>query len=73
MTSTNNVFGVTIILALTVILGPVRSRNATAQDDWQKLDDMPVGKWEAGAVVLDDKLYFFGGYTDIFWLLIVAI
>lgn len=63
MTSTNNVFGVTIILALTVILGPVRSRNATAQDDWQKLDDMPVGKWEAGAVVLDDKLYFFGGYT----------
>ena len=28
---------------------------------WQKLPDMPVGKWEAGTVVLDEKLYFFGG------------
>ena len=30
---------------------------------WQVLDDMPVGKWEPGTVVLDDKLYIFGGYT----------
>ena len=31
---------------------------------WQALSDMPVGKWEPGVVVLDDKLYIFGGYTD---------
>jgi len=31
---------------------------------WQALPDMPVGKWEPGVVVLDDKLYIFGGYTD---------
>lgn len=24
---------------------------------------MPVGKWESGTVVYEDKLYFFGGYT----------
>ena len=35
-----------------------------AQDDWEKLPDMPVGKWESGTVVLDGKLYFFGGYTQ---------
>ena len=39
--------------------------SVTAQDEgtWQALDDMPVGKWEPGTVVLDDKLYIFGGYT----------
>jgi N-acetylneuraminic acid mutarotase len=38
---------------------------ATAEDlAWKKLPDMPVGKWEAGTVMLDDKLYFFGGYTQ---------
>jgi YVTN family beta-propeller protein len=31
---------------------------------WQRLHDMPVEKWEAGTVLLDKKLYFFGGYTD---------
>jgi outer membrane protein assembly factor BamB/N-acetylneuraminic acid mutarotase len=30
---------------------------------WQKLPNMPVPRWEAGTVVLDDKLYVFGGYT----------
>ena len=37
-----------------------------AQDsgEWQVLPDMPVGKWEPGTVVLDDKLYIFGGYTS---------
>lgn len=30
---------------------------------WQKLPDMPVPRWEAGTVVLDGKLYVFGGYT----------
>ena len=37
--------------------------HALAQDQWQQLQDMPVGKWEAGTVVLDDQLYFLGGYT----------
>ncbi|MDE0828491.1 MAG: hypothetical protein OSB03_04775 [Vicinamibacterales bacterium] len=37
---------------------------ANAQDEWTKLPDMPVEKWEPGVVVLDDKLYLFGGYTD---------
>jgi len=30
---------------------------------WRALPDMPVGKWEPGTVVLDNKLYVFGGYT----------
>ena len=48
-------------LVALVLLAPVES---TAQDGWTKLPDMPVEKWEAGTVVLDDKLWFFGGYTD---------
>jgi N-acetylneuraminic acid mutarotase len=42
-------------------------RLVNAQGDhsnsWKKIDDMPVPRWEAGTVVLDDKLYVFGGYT----------
>ena len=40
-------------------------QSGLAQDEqsWQALPDMPVGKWEPGTVVLDDKLYIFGGYT----------
>ncbi|MEE8397662.1 MAG: kelch repeat-containing protein [Desulfobacterales bacterium] len=30
---------------------------------WQKLPDMPVGKWEAATVVIDDTFYLFGGYA----------
>ena len=37
---------------------------AQSPGSWQALPDMPVGKWEPGVVVLDDKLYIFGGYTD---------
>ena len=37
---------------------------AQSPSSWQALPDMPVGKWEPGVVVLDDKLYIFGGYTD---------
>ena len=43
--------------------GLLDAGNALAQDHWQRMDNMPVGKWEAGTVVLDNKLYFFGGYT----------
>jgi N-acetylneuraminic acid mutarotase len=55
--------GVVTVLASIMGLGLVSPRSVTAQDDWQPLDDMPVGKWEAGTVVLDHKLYLFGGYT----------
>ena len=69
MTSTwngpqRNRIGVAMILASTMTLGLVNPRSVMAQSDWQRLDDMPVGKWEAGTVVLDDKLYFLGGYTQ---------
>ena len=37
--------------------------NSQNQDEWQALPDMPVGKWEPGTVVLDEKLYIFGGYS----------
>lgn len=56
-------FSVTAILAAQVTLGLCIAGTALAQDQWQPLQDMPAGKWEAGTVVLDDKLYFFGGYT----------
>lgn len=32
--------------------------------EWTKLPNMPVEKWEPGTVVLDGKLYLFGGYTS---------
>ena len=40
-------------------------QGALAQDEgaWQVLPDMPLGKWEPGTVVLDNKLFVFGGYT----------
>jgi N-acetylneuraminic acid mutarotase len=31
--------------------------------EWQKLPDMPEGKWEPGTAVIDGKLYVFGGYA----------
>jgi N-acetylneuraminic acid mutarotase/outer membrane protein assembly factor BamB len=31
-------------------------------DAWTQLPDMALPRWEAGTVVLDDKLYVFGGY-----------
>ena len=59
--------GSRMVLVLTMILtlGTASAWNAIAQElEWKKLPDMPVGKWEAGTVVLDGKLYFFGGYTE---------
>ena len=56
-----------MVLALTVTSWVAESRCAMAQEtpgsSWQKLPDMPVPRWEAGTVVLDEKLYVFGGYT----------
>lgn len=54
---------ITAILAAQVTLGLCVAATSRAQEQWRTLQDMPAGKWEAGTVVLDDKLYFFGGYT----------
>ena len=37
---------------------------ATETDGWQRLNDMPVGKWEPATNVIDGKFYVFGGYED---------
>ena len=52
-------FTLTVMLTLG-LLNPV----STAAQDWEKLPDMPVEKWEPGTVVLDGKLVLFGGYTE---------
>ena len=54
---------IAITVALQAALCSPIAGNALAQDGWRQLQDMPVEKWEAGTVVLDDKMYFFGGYT----------
>ncbi|MAG93894.1 MAG: hypothetical protein CMJ48_09115, partial [Planctomycetaceae bacterium] len=40
-----------------------KDSRTSSSASWQKLPDMPVPRWEAGTVVLDRKLYVFGGYT----------
>ena len=45
------VFLITAILAAQVTLGLFIGGHALAQDQWRQLQDMPVGKWEAGTVV----------------------
>ena len=53
-------------LALSCLLLSTNSQFTLAQNsmDWQALPNMPAGKWEPGVVILDDKLYLFGGYTE---------
>ena len=55
-------FSITRALAAQVALGLIIGGNALAQEQWRPIQDMPVGKWEAGTFVLDGKLCF-GGYT----------
>jgi outer membrane protein assembly factor BamB len=56
-----------MLLALIVTVLAVGPRSVLAQPTatgaWEKLPDMPVPRWEAATVVLDDKLYVFGGYA----------
>lgn len=54
-----------LLSAAIVVFGFLLCHQVVVGQDstWQKLPDMPVGKWEAGTIVLDEKLYFFGGYT----------
>lgn len=35
--------------------------SALAEGEWKQLPDMPGVRWESGTVVLDDKLFVFGG------------
>ena len=56
--------GAPIVPAMILTLGLWTPWTASAQVEWEKLPDMPVEKWEPGTVVLDDKLYLFGGYTE---------
>ncbi|HCE04380.1 MAG TPA: hypothetical protein DEQ98_14195 [Acidobacteria bacterium] len=57
-------FETLLVTAMLVAGALCLPRAAGAQGAWTKLPDMPVEKWEPGTVVLDGKLYFFGGYTD---------
>jgi N-acetylneuraminic acid mutarotase len=52
------------LVAVVLMLAANGATRADGQEEWRKLPDMPVEKWEAGTVVLDDKLYLFGGYTE---------
>lgn len=54
---------ITGFLAALFTMNLSSATHARAQEQWQQLQDMPVGKWEAGTVVLDDQMYFFGGYS----------
>ena len=56
--------GAAIVPAMILTLGLWTPWTASAQVEWEKLPDMPVEKWEPGTVVLDDRLYLFGGYTE---------
>ena len=49
-----------IVMVLT--FNPLTPDRVMAQE-WTKLPDMPIEKWEPGTVVFDGKLYLFGGYT----------
>ncbi len=53
----------TIISTMTSIIAALALPLTVVAQQWQKLPDMPVGKWEAGTVLIDDQLYLFGGYT----------
>ena len=50
-------------LFVTLVLLAATQQVGAQDTAWRQLPDMPVGKWEAGTVVLDDRLHFFGGYT----------
>jgi N-acetylneuraminic acid mutarotase len=53
-------------LVLAFVTAAVMGMPCMAQNEsdgsWTRLPDMAVPRWEAGTVVLDDKLYVFGGY-----------
>ena len=48
-------YGVFLITLDIYLMEAVRSL------DWQKLEDMPVGKWEPASLVMDGKLVVLGG------------
>jgi N-acetylneuraminic acid mutarotase len=38
--------------------------DASQELNWERLPDMPAGKWEPASLVIDDKLVVLGGYAD---------
>jgi N-acetylneuraminic acid mutarotase len=52
-----------IVLTMITGFGLITPLNASAQNGWTQIGDMPVEKWEPSTAVLDGKLYTFGGYT----------
>ncbi len=51
----------TLLVTMSVVLGAIIPWNASAEPEWKQLRDMPGARWEPGAVVIDEKLYVFGG------------
>jgi len=46
----------------TWFLAHKRTMPAIEKSPWRELPNMPIPRWEAGTVVLDGKLWVFGGY-----------
>jgi N-acetylneuraminic acid mutarotase len=59
-----------LIILMSLTLGSQDKKVRTSGEpqggslEWQKLPDMPEGKWEPATAVIDDKLHVFGGYTQ---------
>ncbi len=51
------------VLCSVALAGARGPAGASGTEAWSALPNMPVPRWEAGTVVLDDRLYVFGGYT----------
>ena len=52
-----------LLIITTAAAGNIFAAEQSLEDTWLVLPDMPVPRWEAGTVVLDGRLYVFGGYT----------
>ncbi|MCP4785199.1 MAG: hypothetical protein GY878_16735 [Fuerstiella sp.] len=52
-----------LLVATAAFIGHAFSAEGPTDKAWLKLSDMPVPRWEAGTVVLDGRLFVFGGYT----------
>lgn len=51
-----------LVFVAAVTIGTPCIAQHESHSDWKRLPDMAVPRWEAGTVVLDNKLYVFGGY-----------
>jgi len=51
-----------LVFVAAAMMGMPCIARSESHSSWKRLPDMAVPRWEAGTVVLDDKLYVFGGY-----------